>query len=80
MDILSHMGGGELEPYYCLIEGGRYGWLFQEIMDLYFYIQILEQADDVSQVRVVSDYISVTELPDLMRACGYFPSEFEVQF
>lgn len=28
--------------------------------------------------RVVSDYIPITELPDLMRACGFYLSEYEV--
>jgi hypothetical protein len=36
------MGGAALEPYYCLVEGGRPGWLFQEIRDLFYYIQVIK--------------------------------------
>lgn len=71
------MGGKELEPYYCLIEGGKNGWLFQEIKDLFYYMQILEQ-DNVELPRSVTDTIKVTDLPQLVRTCGFFPTEFEV--
>ncbi|CAG9095598.1 unnamed protein product [Plutella xylostella] len=74
----TEMGGAALEPYYCLVEGGRPGWLFQEIRDLFYYIQILCQGTFSPAPRAVRDRIPVDSLPDLMRALGYYPSEFEV--
>ncbi|XP_050663758.1 cilia- and flagella-associated protein 251-like [Leptidea sinapis] len=72
-------GGGDLDPYYCLIENGRPGWLFHEIRDLFYYIQILCQGTFSPAMRRVKDYIPIDSLPDLMRALGYFPSEYEVE-
>lgn len=70
-------GGTELEPFYCLLEGGKNGWLFQEIQDLFFYMQILQQ-ENIDLPRRVSDSINLTEVPHLVRTCGFYPSKFEV--
>ncbi|XP_045785662.1 cilia- and flagella-associated protein 251-like isoform X2 [Maniola jurtina] len=79
VDTTTKLGGGDLDPYYCLIENGRPGWLFHEIRDLFYYIQILCQGTFSPAMRQVKDYIPVDSLPDLMRALGYFPSEYEVE-
>ncbi|KAK5644444.1 hypothetical protein RI129_005744 [Pyrocoelia pectoralis] len=78
-DITFANGGEELEPYFCLIEGGLHGWLFREMQDLFYYMQILHQGEETVLPRVVGDYIPVTELPDLMRACGFYPTEYEIE-
>ncbi|KAL1491912.1 hypothetical protein ABEB36_012433 [Hypothenemus hampei] len=78
VDLLSFIGGTQLEPYYCLLEGGKNGWLFHEIQDLFFYMQILPQ-ENIDLPRRVSDSISLTELPDLVRTCGYYLSQFELE-
>ncbi|KAM3961839.1 cilia- and flagella-associated protein 251 [Aphomia sociella] len=79
VDSTTKLGGGDLDPYYCLVENGRPGWLFQEIRDLFYYIQILCQGTFSPAMRRVDDYIPIDSLPDLMRALGYFPSEYEVE-
>ncbi|CAH1119104.1 unnamed protein product [Phaedon cochleariae] len=78
VEIMRVLGGKELEPYYCLIEGGYNGWLFREIKDLFYYMQILQQ-ENIDLPRRVSDSISITEIPDLFRTCGFYPSEFELE-
>ncbi|KAJ8950416.1 hypothetical protein NQ318_003692 [Aromia moschata] len=72
------LGGTELEPFYCLIEGGKNGWLFQEIKDLFYYMQILQQ-ESLDMPRRVTDSIRLSELPDLVRTCGFYPTEFELE-
>lgn len=42
-------------------------------------MQILDQGENTILPRVVTDYIPIYNLPDLMRACGYYLSEFEVK-
>ncbi|CAG5011460.1 unnamed protein product [Parnassius apollo] len=79
LDKTTKLGGGDLDPYYCLIENGRPGWLFHEIRDLFYYIQILCQGTFSPSMRRVKDYIPLDALPDLMRALGFFPSEYEVE-
>lgn len=78
MDFVATAGGPELEPFYCLIEGGANGWLFSEMKDLFYYMQLLHQGENTSLPRIVSDTIPIIELPDLMKACGYYPSEYDV--
>ncbi|ERL87120.1 hypothetical protein D910_04520, partial [Dendroctonus ponderosae] len=77
VELLSLIGGTELEPFYCLLEGGKSGWLFQEVQDLFFYMQILQQ-ENIDLPRRVSDTIQLSEIPELVRTCGFYPSHFEV--
>nr|CAH7750256.1 unnamed protein product [Callosobruchus chinensis] len=77
-EVFYALGGSELEPFYCLIEGGKNGWLFQEIKDLFYYMQILQQ-ENIDLPRKVSDTISVIQIPDLVRTCGFYPSEYELE-
>ncbi|XP_045514979.1 cilia- and flagella-associated protein 251-like [Pieris brassicae] len=79
VETTTKQGGGDLDPYYCLVEDGRPGWLFHEIRDLFYYIQILCQGTFSPEIRRVKDYIPIDSLPDMMRALGYFPSEYEVE-
>ncbi|XP_074031479.1 cilia- and flagella-associated protein 251 isoform X3 [Leptinotarsa decemlineata] len=78
VEVMNVLGGKELEPFYCLIEGGYKGWLFQEIKDLFYYMQILQQ-ENIDLPRRVSDSIAISEIPDLFRTCGFYPSEFELE-
>ncbi|XP_013141215.1 PREDICTED: WD repeat-containing protein 66-like isoform X2 [Papilio polytes] len=79
IDTTTKQGGTDLDPYYCLIENGRPGWLFHEIRDLFYYIQILCQGTFSPSIRTVKDFIPIETLPDMMRALGFFPSEYEVE-
>ncbi|XP_050502067.1 cilia- and flagella-associated protein 251-like [Diabrotica virgifera virgifera] len=78
VETMKHLGGKELEPFYCLIEGGYHGWLFHEIKDLFYYMQILQQ-ENIDLPRRVTDSILITEIPDLFRTIGYYPSDFELE-
>lgn len=78
VDVLAHLGGKGLAPYYCLIEGGEKGWLINEMKDLFYYAQILHQGENVITPRLISDKVSTKEVPNLMRVVGYYPSNEEV--
>lgn len=80
VDVLAHLGGEGLAPYYCLIEGGRKGWLLKEMIDLFYYAQILHQGENTTATRIVSEKVSTKQIPNLMRAVGYYPSNEEVTF
>lgn len=79
VDLMQNLGGEDFEPFYCVIEGGKNGFLFQEMQDLFFYMQILHEGENSTLPRRVSDKLAVAELPDLMRACGYYPTDFEIE-
>ncbi|XP_077571216.1 cilia- and flagella-associated protein 251 [Stigmatopora nigra] len=73
------LGGKELTPYYTLLEGGRNGKFYREIEDFFYYCQIHNQGLDSMDTRQLSTKIPLTELPSLMRALAYFPTEQEVE-
>lgn len=78
VDIMAQLGGEGLSPFYCLIEGGKNGWLMNEMEDLFRYAQILRRGEYTTAVEVASDTVGVEQIPNLMRAVGYFPTNKEV--
>lgn len=75
---MAQLGGRGISLFYRLIEGGRQGRLINEMKDLFYYAQILHQGENMTAARIVSDIVAVEQIPNLMRAVGYFPSNDEV--
>lgn len=75
---MARLGGEGIYPYFCLIEGGKKGWLANEMQDLFYYSQILHQGENITDTRIVSDKVSTKQLPNLMRSMGYYPTNEEV--
>ncbi|WAR02599.1 CF251-like protein [Mya arenaria] len=81
----SSLGGEDLIPFYGLLEGGREGELFKELEDYFYYAQIRRRLLDESQgvnamdSREVSVKIPLSEVPFVMRAMGFYPSEQEIE-
>ena len=40
LEAASHLGGEDLEPFYALLEGGRYGDFYAEMEQYFYYAQI----------------------------------------
>ncbi|KAF7417468.1 hypothetical protein HZH68_000121 [Vespula germanica] len=79
VNIMKRLGGEGLSPFYSLIKGGKNGWLFNEMQDLFYYAQILQQGENTIETRKISDMASIKQIPNLMRAVGYFPSNKELE-
>lgn len=73
------LGGKGLAPFYRMIEGGKEGWLVNEIKDLFYYAQILHQGENTTATRIVTDKLSIMQLPNIMRAIGFYPTNGEVR-
>lgn len=50
----------------------------QELEDYFYYSQIRTQGIDTMETRQVSEHICLSELPFVMRAIGFYPSEEKV--
>ena len=73
------MGGEGIEPFINLIEGGREGQNFQDMKDFFYYSMIRSKDENTTKTRKLDGTVPLDELPNLMRAMGYYPTEQEVQ-
>ena len=62
-----------------LLEGGATGEAYQEIQDLFIFSQIRSQGEDTMSPRVCGDRMPLSEVPNFMRAIGFYPTEYEVR-
>lgn len=72
------MGGQGIVPFLNLVEGGESGWLFKEMVEFFYFGQILHQGQERELERQVSDLLPICELSDVMNAIGFFPTKYEV--
>ncbi|KAK6192834.1 hypothetical protein SNE40_004236 [Patella caerulea] len=79
LEAQSRLGGEDLLPFYGLLDGGREGELFSELEDYFYYGQIRNQGVDSQEIRKVSTKIQLAEVPFVMRALGFYPSEQEIE-
>ncbi|KAJ8679419.1 hypothetical protein QAD02_015206 [Eretmocerus hayati] len=79
VDVMHRLGGTGLSPFYCLINAGKDGWLFNEMQDLFVFSQILQQGVNTMKTREISDEVSIKQLPNLLRAIGFYPSKYELK-
>ncbi|NXA03971.1 CF251 protein, partial [Sapayoa aenigma] len=79
LDAAAFLGGEDLIPFYNLLDGGREGKFFRELEDYFYYAQLCSQGINTPENREVSTYIPVEEIPSVMRAIGFYPSEKEIE-
>jgi hypothetical protein len=51
----------------------------QELKDYFYYAQLRIQGEDITSERKAPGLIPLSEIPSMMRALGFFPSETEIQ-
>ncbi|XP_077604081.1 cilia- and flagella-associated protein 251 [Crocuta crocuta] len=73
------LGGEDLTPFYGLVAGGREGKFYRELEDYFYYSQLRSQGIDTMETRKVSEHICLSELPFVMRAIGFYPSEEKIE-
>ncbi|KAM3936701.1 cilia- and flagella-associated protein 251 [Leptodactylus fuscus] len=79
LEAVASLGGEDLIPFYGMLPGGRDGALFKELEDFFYYAQLRNQGIDTMETRQVSTHIPLKEVPFVMRALGYYPTEQEVE-
>eukprot|EP00929_Paragymnodinium_shiwhaense_P051431 TRINITY_DN25883_c0_g1_i1.p1 TRINITY_DN25883_c0_g1~~TRINITY_DN25883_c0_g1_i1.p1 ORF type:complete len:959 (-),score=271.03 TRINITY_DN25883_c0_g1_i1:60-2936(-) len=75
----SVMGGAGIEPFVKLLDGGEEGEFFSDMQDYFYYSQIRSQDEDTTRARLLDGTIPVEEIPHLMCALGYFPTQLEIK-
>lgn len=65
-------------PFLSLLDGGEGGDLHEDIIEYFYYCQLRAQGEDSVEERTVSGRIPIEEIPSLMRAVGFYPSEAQV--
>ncbi|XP_075390279.1 cilia- and flagella-associated protein 251 [Tenrec ecaudatus] len=78
LDAAVSLGGEGLTPFYGLVSGGREGQFYRELEDYFYYSQLRSQGIDTMETRQLSECISLSELPYVMRAIGFYPSEEKI--
>jgi cilia- and flagella-associated protein 251 len=72
-------GGQGIEPFINLIEGGIDGNIYQDMQDFFYYSMIRSKDENTTKTRKLDGNVPLEELPNLMRAMGYYPTNQEVQ-
>lgn len=67
-----------LDHLIAIIEGGPEGELMKEVVDYFYYAQIRAQGEETTAKRELLGAIPFSQLPNLLRALGYYPSELEL--
>ncbi len=67
-----------VDPYVALLDGGAEGDAYKEIQDLFIFSQIRSQGEDTMSPRICGDRMPLSEVPNFMRAIGFYPTEYEV--
>ena len=73
------LGGDDIEPFIQLIEGGAEGQTYQDINDFFYYSMIRSKKENTTKTRKLEQRVPVVQLPCLMRAMGYYPTQQEIQ-
>uniref|UniRef100_H0Z6W3 Cilia- and flagella-associated protein 251 n=1 Tax=Taeniopygia guttata TaxID=59729 RepID=H0Z6W3_TAEGU len=79
LNAAAFLGGEDLIPFYNLLDGGREGKFFRELEDYFYYVQLCNQGIKTLETRQVSTHIPLEEIPSVMRAIGFYPSEEEIE-
>jgi WD40 repeat protein/Ca2+-binding EF-hand superfamily protein len=69
-----------IEPYLKLLgEGEAGGETYEELRDYFCYSQLRAKGEASTDKRKVTGRVSLTELPNLMRALGFYPSQKQIK-
>lgn len=79
-EVLKVQDGRPIVDHYIdVVEGGKDGDFMKEIIDYFYYAQIRSQGEETTAKRKIEGKIPFTQVPNLMRSLGYYPSEKEIQ-
>ena len=60
------------------LDGGVDGDFYQEMIDHFYYAQLRAQGEDTTEERKITGEVPISQLGNLMRALGFYPTQREV--
>jgi WD40 repeat protein len=70
--------GPSVAPFVSMLEGGEGGEAHEELIDYFYFAQLRTEGEETTKPRQITGTVPLVEIPNLMRALGYYPSEREV--
>ncbi len=52
--------------------------VYEDLVDFFYYAQLRTQGEDTTEEREITGLVPLTEIPNMVRALGFYPSEEEV--
>ncbi|CBJ27265.1 flagellar associated protein [Ectocarpus siliculosus] len=78
MSTIIPSAADDMAPFLEQLQGGEGGDLHEELVDYFFYALLRTQGEDTTNERSTASAVPVEEVPNIMRALGYYPTEQEV--
>eukprot|EP00658_Telonema_sp_P-2_P024663 TRINITY_DN19918_c0_g1_i1.p1 TRINITY_DN19918_c0_g1~~TRINITY_DN19918_c0_g1_i1.p1 ORF type:complete len:380 (+),score=120.31 TRINITY_DN19918_c0_g1_i1:150-1289(+) len=79
LEKMRRLGGEGIEPFNAMMEGGKDGEFYQEMIDYFYYAQIKAQGEDTTAPRKITGLVPMEQVPDLLRALGVYPSQWDIE-
>lgn len=79
LEKMRRLGGDGVEPFNSMVEGGKEGPFYQEMIDYFYYAQIKAQGEDTTAMRKITGEVPMEQVPDLLRALGVYPTEWDIR-
>lgn len=73
-------GGEGIDPHLTLLEGGRDGLMYQEMVDFFYYTQIKSKDENTTKPRTLGDHVDRVYIHGLMAAMGFYPSQADLTY
>lgn len=72
-------GGEGIDPFLTLLEGGRDGLMYQDMVNFFYYAQIKSKDENTTKYRVLTDNVSLKYIYGLLASMGYYPSKADLE-
>lgn len=68
-----------IEPFISLMDQGRTGQIFNHLKTHFYSASVQHQGIQTSENRKIKESLPLKYLPNILRACGLYPSEKEIE-
>lgn len=68
------------DPHLQLLEGGKDGLMYQEMVNFFYYTQIKSKEENTTRSRTLGEYVDKTFIHGLMASMGYYPSHMDIGY